>query len=70
MDQHNYNSTCISTKHQEFDCMTKYGVSSKKFTAIQWCEPCKLKYKQYIDDGKVIYGEPKQRGKRKTAEKP
>lgn len=48
----------------------KYGVTSKKFTAIQWCEPCKEKYKTYIEDGRVVYGERKQRGKGKTDQKP
>lgn len=64
-----YNSTCVSTKHQEFNCLTKYGVSSRKFTAANWCDPCKQKYDKEIQDGRIVYGESKPGRKRKTAKK-
>ena len=33
-------STCTSPKHQEYSCLIKWGVSSKKFTVNKWCKEC------------------------------
>ena len=46
-------SYCVSLKHQEWDCLIKWGVSSFKFTAEKWCHPCTEKHEKYITNGKV-----------------
>ena len=33
-------STCSSNKHQEYSCLIKWGVSSKKFKLDKWCDEC------------------------------
>ena len=33
-------SPCTSSKHQEYTCLIKWGVTSKKFTVNKWCKEC------------------------------
>lgn len=33
-------STCTSNKHQEYSCLIKWGVTSKKFSVDKWCKEC------------------------------
>ena len=33
-------STCTSSKHQEYSCLIKWGVTSKKFSVNKWCMEC------------------------------
>lgn len=35
-------STCVSTKHQDYDCLI-YGSINKKFRSSMWCKPCQAK---------------------------
>jgi len=44
-------STCKATKHNEYDCIIKWGVSGKKYNSEKWCASCKEKYKTYIENG-------------------
>lgn len=37
-------SNCTSSKHQEYSCLIKWGVSSKKFTLNKWCDGCIKSY--------------------------
>jgi hypothetical protein len=49
-------SPCTSNKHSEYTCLTKWGVSSKKFKVDKWCKECVNKYKdtnvvkKYLDE--------------------
>lgn len=33
-------SPCTSAKHNEYSCLIKWGVSSKKFKVEKWCKDC------------------------------
>jgi hypothetical protein len=33
-------SPCTSSRHQEYTCLIKWGVSSKKFKVDKWCKEC------------------------------
>lgn len=33
-------SPCTNTKHNEYSCLIKWGVSGKKFKLEKWCEGC------------------------------
>ena len=33
-------SPCTSSKHAEYTCLIKWGVSSKKFSVDKWCSEC------------------------------
>ena len=47
-------SPCVSKSHQEYYCLTKYGVSNHKFTADKWCGPCKELFKNDIESGRIL----------------
>ena len=47
-------SICVSKAHQEYYCLTKYGVSNHKFTADKWCGPCKELFKNDIESGRIL----------------
>lgn len=38
-------SQCTSLSHQEYSCLIKWGVSSKKFKIDKWCHNCIDAYK-------------------------
>jgi hypothetical protein len=43
-------SPCNSSRHQEFSCMIKWGVTGKKFKTAKWCEGCKEHYKDSLPE--------------------
>ena len=65
-------SHCVNNTHQEWDCLTKWGVTGFKFTAEKWCDPCKEKHSKAIQEGRVTNKnatESKPRRGRKAAKK-
>jgi hypothetical protein len=63
-------STCVSSKHPEYNCLIKYSASGLKFTAEKWCNPCKDKYNIDIINGRIKTNavDRKPRRSRKVAE--
>ena len=59
-------SPCISVRHQEYSCLIKWGVSSKKFSVDKWCEGCMGHYTHtQLVQNYVSENEPKKRKKPK-----
>lgn len=53
-------SPCTSNKHQEYTCLIKWGVTSKKFTPNKWCKECIQHHKNtYIVQEYLAENEPK-----------
>ena len=34
-------SPCVSKRHNDYDCLIRWGVSRKKHTVDRWCDPCR-----------------------------
>jgi len=57
-------STCISKAHQQYWCLGHYYDTHKKFTAEKWCDPCREKFMDGIEDGRILTSAKKTRKKR------
>ena len=57
-------SICVSKTHQEYWCLGYYYTSHKKFTAEKWCDPCRERFKDDIDSGRITTGVRKSRTKK------
>jgi hypothetical protein len=38
-------SPCISKRHNDYDCLIRWGVSHLKWTPDKWCDPCRDHHK-------------------------
>lgn len=43
-------SQCVSKKHNEYDCMSAWGIRRKKFLPKKWCDPCLEMYEKSKED--------------------
>ena len=57
-------STCVSKTHQEYWCLTHYSVTHKKFAADKWCAPCRERFKDDIEAGRIVSVSPKRTRKK------